>query len=293
MNTNNSYTYQQVAQAIEHLTATFRDQPSLSELAEKANLSEFHFQRLFTEWAGVSPKKFGQYLTLEHAKTRLRNGAALADAAYDAGLSGTGRLHDLFVTIEGVTPGQFKLAGSGLVLIYGLFESPFGRYVLGTINRKIALLHFLNAADEPETILTMTWPEAVYENNPAVIKPLADQIFPSMAAPAAGIEALKLITQQPSQRIPVLLRGSAFQLKVWEALLKIPEGQLVSYDQIANDIGQPMASRAVGTAIGANPIGYLIPCHRVIKKTGLFGGYRWGVERKQAMLGWEAAQTDK
>ena len=283
MNTNSSSTYQQIAQAIEHLTATFREQPSLGELAEKANLSEFHFQRLFTEWAGVSPKKFGQYLTLEHAKTRLCNGAALADAAYDAGLSGTGRLHDLFVTIEGVTPGQFKQAGSGLILVYGLFESPFGHYVLGTINGKVALLHFLNAEDELKAVLTATWPEASYENNPATLASLANQIFPSMAA----------TTPPPLQRIPVLLRGSAFQLKVWEALLKIPEGQLASYDQIAANIGRPAASRAVGTAIGSNPIGYLIPCHRVIKKTGLFGGYRWGVERKQAMLGWEAARIDK
>lgn len=289
MNTNSPYTYQQIAQAIEHLTATFRQQPSLGELAENANLSEFHFQRLFTEWAGVSPKKFSQYLTLEHAKTRLRKGAALVDAAYDAGLSGTGRLHDLFVTIEGVTPGQFKQAGSGLVLAYGLFESPFGQYVLGAINGKIALLHFLNAGDEPEAILIAAWPEASYENNPTALRLLADQIFPSMATTTVGNEQIL----KPVQRIPVLLRGSAFQLKVWEALLKIPEGQLASYDQIATDIGQPTASRAVGTAVGSNPIGYLIPCHRVIKKTGLFGGYRWGVDRKQAMLGWEAAQTDK
>jgi len=294
MNTNSGpYTYQQIAQAIEHLTATFREQPSLGELAEKANLSEFHFQRLFTEWAGVSPKKFSQYLTLEHAKTRLRNGAALADAAYDAGLSGTGRLHDLFVSIEGVTPGQFKQAGSGLVLVYGLFESPFGQYVLGAINSKIALLHFLNASDEPEAILRAAWPEASYEHNPAVLQPLSDRIFPSIAATTVGNERTGVTSSQPIQRIPILLRGSAFQLKVWEALLKIPEGQLASYDQIATDIGQPTASRAVGTAIGSNPIGYLIPCHRVIKKTGLFGGYRWGVDRKQAMLGWEAAQTDK
>lgn len=294
MNTNSGpYTYQQIAQAIEHLTATFRQQPSLGALAEKANLSEFHFQRLFTEWAGVSPKKFSQYLTLEHAKTRLRNGAALADAAYDAGLSGTGRLHDLFVSIEGVTPGQFKQAGSGLELVYGLFESPFGQYVLGAINGKVALLHFLNMDEEPQAILTAAWPEASYEHNPAVLQPLADQIFPPMAVPTVSNERTGATTSQALQRIPVLVRGSAFQLKVWEALLKIPEGQLTSYDQIATDIGQPTASRAVGTAIGSNPIGYLIPCHRVIKKTGLFGGYRWGVDRKQAMLGWEAAQTDK
>lgn len=282
MNTSNAYTYQQIARAIEHLTANFREQPSLGELAEKANLSEFHFQRLFTEWAGVSPKKFGQYLTLEHAKTRLRNGAPLADAAYEAGLSGTGRLHDLFVRIEGVTPGQFRQAGLGIALSYGVFDSLFGTYVLGTINGKIALLHFLNEGDVPETILATAWPEAALRHEPALLQPLADQIFSSWEPNGAARE----------DRLPVLLRGSAFQLKVWEALLKIPEGHLTSYDRIAEAIGQPTASRAVGTAIGSNPVGYLIPCHRVIKKTGLFGGYRWGAERKQAMLGWEAARVN-
>lgn len=281
MNTHNPYTYAQIARAIEHLTANFREQPSLGELAEKANLSEFHFQRLFTEWAGVSPKKFGQYLTLEHAKNRLQNGVSLADVAYDAGLSGTGRLHDLFVTIEGVTPGQFKQAGAGLELMYGQFESPFGPYLLGTIRGKIALLHFLNDSDNPEAIITTIWPEATFHSDPEKLQGLANQIFPSANATISDIPTL-----------PILLRGSAFQLKVWEALLKIPEGRLASYDQIADAIGKPTASRAVGTAIGNNPIGYLIPCHRVIKKTGLFGGYRWGTDRKQAMLGWEAARLD-
>ncbi|MBD2753482.1 methylated-DNA--[protein]-cysteine S-methyltransferase [Spirosoma validum] len=288
MTTDSTYTYQQIARAIEHLTTHYREQPSLSELAEKANLSEFHFQRLFTEWAGVSPKKFSQYLTLEHAKTRLRNGAPLIDAAYDAGLSGTGRLHDLFVTIEGVTPGQFKQAGSGITLTYAVFDSPFGQYVLGAINattvgRKIALLHFLHEDDNPETILTAAWPEASLSYDSDLLQPFANQIFPASDNTVSG---------QAPQPLSVLLRGSAFQLKVWEALLKIPEGQLASYDQIAEFIGQPTASRAVGTAIGSNPVGYLIPCHRVIKKTGLFGGYRWGAERKQAMLGWEAARID-
>ncbi|QDK81363.1 methylated-DNA--[protein]-cysteine S-methyltransferase [Spirosoma sp. KCTC 42546] len=281
MTTNSTYTYQQIARAIEHLTTHFREQPSLGELAEKANLSEFHFQRLFTEWAGVSPKKFGQYLTLEHAKTQLRKGAPLSDAAHEAGLSGTGRLHDLFVTIEGITPGQFKQAGSGLVLSYGIFNSPFGEYVLGAINGKIALLHFLNDGDTPESILTAAWPEVALHWNQDAVQTLADQVFPSN----------DVVSE--THALPVLLRGSAFQLKVWEALLKIPEGRLASYDQVAEAIGQPTASRAVGTAIGSNPVGYLIPCHRVIKKTGLFGGYRWGVERKQAMLGWEAARVDQ
>lgn len=278
MSTSETYTFRQIAQAIDHLTTNFRDQPSLADLAGQVNLSEFHFQRLFTEWAGVSPKKFGQYLTLEHAKQQLRMGAPLSEVAHQAGLSGTGRLHDLFVTIEGVTPGQFRQAGAGLVLTYGVFGSPFGPYVLGAINDKVALLHFLNDGEEPALILTARWPGVTLQHEPTAVQSLADQVFP-----IAG--------SGPAKPLPVLVRGSAFQLKVWEALLKIPEGRLVSYDQIANAIGQPMASRAVGTAIGSNPVGYLIPCHRVIKKTGLFGGYRWGIARKQAMLGWEAARA--
>lgn len=288
MNTSNTYTYEQIARAIDYLTTNYQEQPPLSHLAETANLSEFHFQRLFTEWAGVSPKKFSQYLTLEHAKAQLRNGAPLSVAAQETGLSGTGRLHDLFVTIEGVTPGQFKQAGSGLVLTYGLFDSPFGVYVLGVINGKIALLQFVvgnvpDGLNQPEQLVATAWPEATLQHNPAAIQYIADQIFPI---------ADKALTGQPNKPVQVLMRGSAFQLKVWEALLRVPEGRLVSYDQIAEVIGQPTASRAVGTAIGSNPIGYLIPCHRVIKKTGLFGGYRWGAGRKQAMLGWEAARVN-
>ncbi|QJW89740.1 methylated-DNA--[protein]-cysteine S-methyltransferase [Spirosoma taeanense] len=283
MNTNSPVTYQQIAQAIEYLALYFREQPSLADLAERVNLSEFHFQRLFTEWAGVSPKKFSQYLTLEYAKRQLRNGVSLAGAAYDAGLSGTGRLHDLFVNIEGVTPGQFRQAGSGLTLIHGTFESPFGPYLLGAINDRIASLHFLNADDAPDAILTAAWPDVQLRHDPAAVQHLAEHIFPAIGQMRPG----------PEKPLGVLLRGSAFQLKVWEALLKIPEGGLASYDQIATAIGQPTASRAVGTAIGCNPVGYLIPCHRVIKKTGLFGGYRWGAERKQAMLGWEAARAER
>lgn len=283
MTTQSPYTYQQIARVIDYLAAHYREQPSLGELANQAHMSEFHFQRLFTEWAGVSPKKFGQYLTLEHAKTRLRQGAPLAETAHETGLSGTGRLHDLFVSLEGVTPGQFKQAGTGLTLTYGIFDSPFGTYVLGTIEGKIVALQFLSDANRAEEILKAAWPNSTLHPDEAALRLLASQIFP---APGRQHQPLP-------NALPVLLRGSAFQLKVWEALLKIPEGQLVSYDQVAEAIGQPSAARAVGTAIGSNPVGYLIPCHRVIKKTGLFGGYRWGVERKQAMLGWEAARTDQ
>ncbi len=281
MQTASPYTYAQIAGAIEHLSTHFQQQPSLAELAERANLSEYHFQRLFSEWAGMSPKKFGQFLTLDYAKTQLRAGQTLLDTAHDAGLSGTGRLHDLFVTIEGVTPGQYKQAGAGLTLTYGQFESRFGAYVLGAIDGKIAVLQFLTEADLPETVVQQAWLNATLRHDPAGLQTLADTVF--------GERVTNSLTGS-SLKVSVLMRGSTFQLKVWEALLKIPEGALVSYDQIADAIGQPTASRAVGTAIGSNPIGYLIPCHRVIKKMGLFGGYRWGLARKQAMLGWEAAQ---
>ncbi|CCH54021.1 transcriptional regulator, AraC family [Fibrisoma limi BUZ 3] len=281
MTTSTTYTYQQIAHAIEHLTANFRDQPSLAKLADQVSISEFHFQRLFTEWAGISPKKFLQYLTLEHAKQQLRNGAPLAEAAYEAGLSGTGRLHDLFVTIEGVTPGQFKQLGTGLVLTYGVFDSPFGTYVLGTINGKICQLQFVDEDDDPEAILTAEWPGVELRHDADSLKFLSDRIFPTLA------ESDTLM-----QPLSVLVKGSPFQLKVWEALLRIPEGRLASYDQIAGAIGMPSASRAVGTAIGSNPVAYLIPCHRVIRKTGLFGGYRWGNTRKNALIGWEAARTN-
>ncbi|GAA4406569.1 methylated-DNA--[protein]-cysteine S-methyltransferase [Nibrella viscosa] len=280
MQSDQVFTYRQITTAIEHLTAHFREQPSLASLAGQVNLSEFHFQRLFSEWAGVSPKKFGQYLTLSYAKEQLRTGVPLAEAAYGAGLSGTGRLHDLFVRLEGVTPGEFKRGGQGLQLVYGVFESRFGAYLLGTINGKICVLHFLQEADEPVDILNRMWPEATLHHDPAALQPLTEQIFP-----AIGVSA-------PIRPLHVLVKGSPFQLKVWEALLRIPEGRLVSYDAVAEAIGQPAASRAVGTAIGSNPVGYLIPCHRVIRKTGLFGGYRWGLVRKQAILGWEAAHVN-
>lgn len=280
MNANQAYTYRQIALAIEHLADHFREQPSLATVAEQASLSEFHFQRLFSEWAGVSPKKFSQYLTIEHAKEQLRQGVSLAEATYQVGLSGTGRLHDLFVTIEGITPGEFKLAGAGIRLNYGIFSSPFGLCVLGAIGGKICALQFLNEGDEPTDILRQAWPETKLCHEQRTVQPLADQIFPIVGNPA------------PAQPLHVLVKGSSFQLKVWEALLKIPEGRLVSYDQVASAIGQPTASRAVGTATGSNPVGYLIPCHRVIKKTGLLGNYRWGERRKQAMLGWEAARVN-
>ncbi|GAB3898460.1 methylated-DNA--[protein]-cysteine S-methyltransferase [Larkinella knui] len=280
--TETNPTYQQIARSIEFLTENFRGQPSLADVADRANLSEYHFQRLFSDWAGVSPKKFLQYLTLDFAKERLRRGLTLAEAADEAGLSGTGRLHDLFVVLEGVTPGQFKQAGNGLTIRYAVFESPFGPYVLGAIGDKICKLEFLDEVEPTDEIslaerFITDWPEARLLPDAASLRPLATTIFAE-----TGRKPLR-----------ILVKASPFQLKVWEALLRIPEGQVVSYDQIASAIGMPAASRAVGTAIGSNPVGYLIPCHRVIRKTGLFGNYRWGTTRKTALLGWEAAYAAK
>ncbi|WP_310587090.1 methylated-DNA--[protein]-cysteine S-methyltransferase [Tellurirhabdus bombi] len=275
-----SETYQQIARAIDYLNHNFRQQPKLAEVAEQAYLSEYHFQRLFTDWAGVSPKKFLQYLTLDYAKGQLRKGLTLAETADASGLSGTSRLHDLFVTLEGVTPGQFKLAGEGLLLRYGIFDGPFGLYFLAALDEKICKLWFLDESEPVENLvqrLKAEWPGAKIQPDQIALETLARRIFVS----------------GNSEQLRLLVKGSFFQLKVWEALLRIPEGRITSYDQIATAIGMPNASRAVGTAIGNNPIGYLIPCHRVIKKTGLFGNYRWGAVRKTALLGWEAAQTAK
>lgn len=274
--TETNPTYQQIARSIEFLTENFRQQPSLADVADQANLSEYHFQRLFSDWAGVSPKKFLQYLTLDFAKERLRHGRTLAEAADEAGLSGTGRLHDLFVVLEGITPGQFRQGSEGVIIRYAVFESPFGPYLLGAIGDTICKLEFLDEAPDETAIatrFTTDWPEARLRHDPESLRPLADRIF----------------TESGRQPLRVTVKASPFQLKVWEALLRIPEGQVVSYDQVAAAIGMPSASRAVGTAIGSNPVGYLIPCHRVIRKTGLFGNYRWGAIRKTALLGWEAA----
>ncbi|WP_265990921.1 methylated-DNA--[protein]-cysteine S-methyltransferase [Larkinella insperata] len=271
-------TYQQIARSIEFLTENFRQQPSLAEVADRANLSEYHFQRLFSDWAGVSPKKFLQYLTLAFAKERLRRGLTLAEVADGAGLSSTGRLHDLFVVLEGMTPGQFKQGGGGVTIQYAVFESPFGPYLLGAIGDKICKLEFLDEAEATDQArmtarFATDWSDARLIRDADSLRPLAHQIF----------------TRTARQPLRIAVKASPFQLKVWEALLRIPEGQVVSYDQIAAAIGMPSASRAVGTAIGSNPVGYLIPCHRVIRKTGLFGNYRWGATRKVALLGWEAA----
>lgn len=254
-------------------------QPSLDEVAEKVHLSPFHFQRMFTDWAGVSPKKFLQYLTLEYAKKILRDQqASLFNAASEAGLSGTGRLHDLFIKIEGMTPGEFKKGGENLSINFSYSGSPFGNILIASTSKGICYMAFSDNEQEAFYSLQMHFPKVHFKETTDHIQQNALSVFNN---DESNLKAIKLH-----------LKGTQFQLKVWEALLKIPMGQLTTYGNIAGNINNPKASRAVGTAIGSNPVAYLIPCHRVIQSGGAVGGYMWGRTRKIAIIGWEAAKTD-
>lgn len=275
-----SIDYQRIAEAIRYLEVNFREQPDLDVLATHLGLSPFHLQRLFTRWAGISPKRFIQFLTAEHAKQLLQASHSVLDATYETGLSSPSRLHDLLIAIEAVTPGEFKNKGAGLQIFYGRHTTPFGECLLATTERGICMLTFLDGEDAWENALVelqARWQAATITECPARTQLVIEQIFPT--APNA-------------ERCPInlLLRGTNFQIKVWEALLKIPTGAVVSYEDVAKLIGQPSAARAVGGALSTNNIAYLIPCHRVIRKSGVIQAYRWGPTRKKAMLGWEAAQ---
>jgi AraC family transcriptional regulator, regulatory protein of adaptative response / methylated-DNA-[protein]-cysteine methyltransferase len=273
--------YQRIEQAIAYLTHHFREQPRLAEVAAEIGLSEHHFQRLFSRWAGVSPKRFLQYLTAEYARELLQSSHSVLDAAFAAGLSGSGRLHDLTLNLHGVTPGELQSRGAGLRIGYGLHPTPFGDCLLAATPRGICALAFLGA-DEIETVLAelrRRWAEARIEPDPAGTGALVARIFhPDTAQRAAPLH--------------LLVQGTNFQLRVWEALLHLPAGTATTYGELAERIGAPRAARAVGTAVGQNPIAYLIPCHRVIRASGVLGEYRWGALRKQALLGWEAAQRE-
>lgn len=276
--------YQRVAQALAYLDAHYVDQPSLQEISDVVGLSTYHFQRLFTRWAGISPKKFMQHLTLDRAKQSLRDNASVLDATFDAGLSGPGRLHDLFVTSEAVTPGEYKTKGRGLTIRYGYHPTPFGECLLLTTDRGICGLGFVIDEDRQDALdhLTKNWSGAEIIQDDAVTGELVGRIFSASTSPR-GAEATPL---------RVLLNGTEFQVKVWNALLSVPPGSLTTYEDIARRIGyKTNASRAIGLANGANLISYLVPCHRVIRKSGAIGGYRWGRERKLALIGWEASQA--
>lgn len=270
--------YFQIAKAIEYIKANFQAQPSLEEIAEQVHLSPFHFQRLFTEWAGTSPKKFLQYISIGHAKKLLReNQATLFETAHDTGLSGTSRLHDLFVSIEGMTPAEYKNGGKSLAINYHFAGSPFGNIIVASTSKGICYIAFYEKEVEALENLKMNFPWASFEKKSDLIQQNALAIFEN---DWSNLKQIKLH-----------LKGTDFQLKVWETLLKIPMGQLSTYGKIAEQIGQPTASRAVGTAVGSNPIAFLIPCHRVIQSSGNIGGYMWGNTRKTAIIGWESAKV--
>jgi AraC family transcriptional regulator of adaptative response/methylated-DNA-[protein]-cysteine methyltransferase len=272
--------YLRIEKVIRYLGKNFHLQPELHQLALQAGLSEFHFQRLFKRWVGISPKRFLQFMTKEYAKSVLRQSKNLLEAAYASGLSGPGRLHDLFVQCEAVTPGEFKMRGAGLKITYGFIPTPFGTCLLAVTTRGICALYFLAESDRNRYIrmLRKSWPFAELYEHADELRPLAEGIF-------------KPDSWRPDQPFHLHLRGTNFQLKVWEALLGIPQGCMLAYEDVAEKIGQPGAVRAVGTAIAGNPISFLIPCHRVIRKEGNTGNYGGGLWRKKVLLAWEAAKT--
>lgn len=279
MNTQELNNYDRIANAIGFIKDNFKTQPTLETIAEQVHVSPFHFQRLFTEWAGVSPKKFLQYITVEHAKKMLKETqATLFDAACETGLSGTGRLHDLFINIEAMTPGEYKNGGANLAINYSFAETPFGNILVASTSKGICHIAFADNEMQAVAVLKNSFPNAAYKQMVDIAQQHALYIF--------SHDWTKL------QQIKLHLKGTAFQLKVWETLLKIPVGQLATYGDIARKMDLPKASRAVGSAVGDNPVAFLIPCHRVIQSTGVFGQYHWGTVRKTAMIGWEAAQSD-
>ncbi len=268
--------YALIEQAITYVENNARRQPDLGEIASAIGLSEYHFQRVFTRWAGISPKRFLQFITRENAKELLDRSENLLDTTYQVGLSSLGRLHDLFVTTEAVTPGQYKSRGSGLTIRYGLHPTPFGECILGTTERGICHLGFVqdgegDAIDE----LVAEWPRARMLEDQRATSQLVAPIFD--------------LARRNAHPLYLHLRGTNFQIKVWEALLRIPPGQVTTYGQLAARIGRPAASRAVGSAVGHNPVAVLIPCHRVIRSLGEFGNYRYGAARKAALLAHEFA----
>ena len=278
MKTIEQINYKRIAQAIDFIKNNFKSQPDLDEIAKTIHLSPFHFQRLFNEWAGVSPKKFLQYLSVEHAKNILTSGQnSLTDAAFETGLSGTGRLHDLFIKIEGMTPGEYKHGGRAIHINYSYAESPFGNILVASTAKGICHMAFSDNEEEALLALQEKFPAATYRQ----VVDLIQQ------------NALYIFTKDWSKlsEIRLHLKGSLFQLKVWETLLRIPMGRLSTYGSVAASVKNPAASRAVGSAIAGNPVAFLIPCHRVIRSSGIIGEYHWGSTRKKAIIGWESAKV--
>ncbi|ASC73587.1 Bifunctional transcriptional activator/DNA repair enzyme Ada [Halomicronema hongdechloris C2206] len=295
-----SDTYAAMARAIHFMVEHRHEQPDLATIAAQVNLSEYHFQRLFTRWVGLSPKRFLRCLTLEAAKARLANTQSLLHLSQEVGLSGPGRLHDLFVTLQAMTPGEAKGKGQGLQIYYGMHATPVGLALMGITDRGICHLQFADEVTQAVAGLGQAWPQATLIRDDDAVRLCWSQIpwggDGRLSHPRGAGAALK--GHRPPddhsslpRPLPLLVRGTNFQVQVWQALLQIPPGGLVTYGTVAALIGRPTACQAVGSAIGRNPIAYLIPCHRVIRESGALGGYRWGLDRKAALLGWEAARA--
>ena len=276
--------YESIAKAIAYIRDNVCQQPSLEQIASRVGLSPWHFQRKFKAWAGVSPKRFLEFLTVQHAKELLDKSAAILDAALDLGLSGPGRLHEQFVAVEAVTPGQYKQFGSGLKIYHGIHHSPFGLMLLALTDKGICELAFGSEEilDQEVNSLGKRWPAARIIHEPQRTAPTADRIFNPHTRMQAGRQA----------EFNLLVKGTNFQVNVWRALLRIPEGSLISYKQLAQLTGNPAAIRATASAVGANPVSYLIPCHRILRSSGELGGYHWGIERKRAIIAWDSALAE-
>jgi len=279
----NANDYEVVRQAIAYLSEHWIDQPDLDVLAKHIGLSPAHCQKLFKRWCGLSPKEFLQAITIDNARSLLEDSSSLLDCAHEVGLSGSGRLHDLFVDHIAMTPGDYKRRGEGLEIAYGFHMSPFGDALVMATDRGIAGMAFVNedigqTRAEALDDMRRRWPNAVYNERPEATAPYADQVF----------DPAKWSREQP---VRLVLIGTDFEVRVWESLLKIPMGRAVSYTDIARHIGKPTASRAVGSAVGRNPISFVVPCHRVLRADGSLGGYHWGLTRKRALIGWETGRV--
>jgi AraC family transcriptional regulator, regulatory protein of adaptative response / methylated-DNA-[protein]-cysteine methyltransferase len=269
--------YTRIAKAIEYLHINYKEQPSLETVAKQVQLSPFHFQRMFTQWAGVSPKKFLQYISVQHAKALLQDQYTIAGATFETGLSATSRLHDLFIHIEGMTPGEYKNGGAGLQIGYWFSTTPFGEIIIATTEKGICNLFFIEDKDAALLELMRMWPAASIKS---IMPPESFYVSEIFANP-----------KKVAGKLSLHLKGTAFQIRVWEALLRIPFGGITAYSHISESMQLPGAARAVGSAIAANPVAFLIPCHRVIKSTGLIGEYHWGTTRKTAIIGWESSKV--
>ena len=284
--------YQRIEQAIQYLEKNFQRQPELDEVAEQVHLSPFHFQRIFTEWAGISPKRFLQFLTVDFLKSKLTESKNLVEVAESAGLSAQSRVYDLFTTLEAVTPQEYKQKGSGIRIEYGIHETPFGTCLIGVTERGVCWLSFIQADEDSKAALEEMkahWNNSVFHQSQELTDTFIQKIFPSRLplSPGSGVSK-----GRGDGKLHVFVKGTNFQVKVWEALLKIPMGVVTTYQGVAEQIHSPKAMQAVGSAVGSNHIAYLIPCHRVIRKDGILGEYRWNSTRKKGMIGWEMAKIN-